>query len=130
MKASEVLKAAGNRLIETGWAQGEDGPDDGPNCLQGAIMHEATTRKLAQQALEFTALAIAEHEKGWNPSEGIPPHVSFANMIGSVTHWNDRPERKESTVIGIIGRAAIIAKEYESRRPRRNKPSALAVTAV
>ncbi len=96
----EILQAARNKLIESGWQQGHFGAGDGPFCAVGALRR----------------IMLTAHTGAYAYSES--PYWFLCRAIGlpndiALSAWNDAPKRTFSEVIDAYDHAIELAKEEE-----------------
>lgn len=102
----ETLNRAADRLARTGWQRDDDGPYGGPNCLAGAIQHEA---------IDYGAeLAPDNHHHDQIMLGGridVIAQLTLCHTLGSETgdrdiqNYNDTVCPDEATAIDMLRRA-------------------------
>ncbi len=98
----EILQAARNKLIESGWQQGHFGAGDGPFCAVGAL------RRIMLPGGVYAATYGYKESPYWLLCRaiGLPNDMALSA-------WNDTPGRTFSEVIDAYDYAIELAKEEE-----------------
>ena len=86
MTALEVLRTIRERLLRLGWQQFHYGNDHGPNCIIGAINHEAA---LASAGAVFTLMRALIA-------------VVVVDDSASIISWNDERDRTLADVLDAL----------------------------
>lgn len=93
----ELVDQALDRLQTQGWRQGENGPVDGTNCLNGALWYGLMDLSgVTELSNSFAFLSpFATVVKAINRTLGITVGDGFSG-------WNDRPERTAEDVLLLL----------------------------
>lgn len=94
--AENPFIAASDVIMERGWHQGSRVTEDGRMCIIGALAYVTTHSWFGEVPWEVDLMLGDVVPEGW-----------FRDAM----HWNDRPERTEAQVHGLLHDAAMLWKE-------------------